>query len=140
MKKIKSIQAITIVICIVCLLSLSVKMLKANESINVNSVEQKVKLKDPADISVGEIKLDKFLKIYGNIVEDVLLNGFEDVESAIMKIDLALGEKKLDIKYLKEMDLSNVNFKNANLRFINFKRSYTNRGRFFWCRNEICKP
>lgn len=123
MKNFKAIQGVTIVLCIVCLMSLSFKMQEAKNSNEKNSIEQKDKLRNPADITVGKLKLDKFLKIYGNIVDDVLKNGFENEESAIMKIDMALGEKGLDIEYLKEMDLSNVDFRKTNLRFINMKEA-----------------
>jgi len=84
---------------------------------------QKEKLRSPADITIEDITLDKFLKIYDGVVEEVLSSGFENVESAIMKIDLVLGEKGLGITFLKEEDLSNVDFRKANLRFINLKEA-----------------
>ncbi|MFC2118473.1 pentapeptide repeat-containing protein [Bacteroidota bacterium] len=123
MKNLKSIHIIPIVLVLICFLTLSFQIVEKRSNLNNKYINHEKKLIDPANVRVGKVSLDKFLKIYEKMLGEVLKDMSGNYEQITEKLDLLLRTKGFNIQYLKEEDLANVDFGKRDLRFLNLKEA-----------------
>lgn len=86
-------------------------------------------VRNPGEVKIGTITLSRILTIHESVLKKLAKEESEIInsDSVTMSLDAHLKKEGLSIDCLKDADLSNIDLRNADLRFLNLKEANLSR-------------